>query len=546
MISYFKTFARNENSMAIAAKLLQELTVKFTATGLESELYNHPDYPSLLSISDILTGYGVENITVRGAIDNLAQFPLPCIAPIWVADSHKELFTVIRQVTDNTVVYYHPEKRQWEHIDYEAFGKIWPKGIVMLADAENAVGEENYAAKLREEKRLRAAKYTAWLTIPLITVVGCTLTFATRGFAAGLPVLFTLLTLCGCVVGALLLWYELDAHNPMLQQICGAGKKVNCGAVLNSKAAKIVGISWSTLGFTYFAGGLFTLLFLGIANPGVWLFLAWANALAVPYIFFSVYYQWRIAKQWCLLCLTVQGILFLQLVIAITADWHKVAPVNMLLHSVIALTMAYALPFVVVSLIMPLYRLAKENKTNKAGLQRLKHNPEIFNALLEKQKAVTENIDGLGIVLGNPNAAQKIIKVCNPYCSPCATAHTPMEELLHNNPDVQLQIIFTCTNAETDISAKPVKHLLAVAAKGQEQLTLQALDDWYLAPKKDYEAFAAKYPMNGELKQQDGKIEAMMGWCNKTQVAFTPTFFVNGHQLPEVYRVNDLKYFLSV
>ena len=30
-----------------------------------------------------------------------------------------------------------------------------------------------------------------------------------------------------------------------------------------------------------------------------------------------------------------------------------------------------------------------------------------------------------------------------------------------------------------------------------------ALDDWYLAPKKDYEVFAEKYPMNGELKMQE-------------------------------------------
>jgi len=35
------------------------------------------------------------------------------------------------------------------------------------------------------------------------------------------------------------------------------------------------------------------------------------------------------------------------------------------------------------------------------------------------------------------------------------------------------------------------------------------LDDWYLADKKDYETFAGKYPMNGELQTQGNKIEAM-------------------------------------
>jgi protein-disulfide isomerase len=53
--------------------------------------------------------------------------------------------------------------------------------------------------------------------------------------------------------------------------------------------------------------------------------------------------------------------------------------------------------------------------------------------------------------------------------------------------------------------------------------------------------------MNGELKKQENKIDAMQSWCDKTGIYFTPTFFVNGFQLPEeIYNVNDLKYFLSV
>jgi len=38
--------------------------------------------------------------------------------------------------------------------------------------------------------------------------------------------------------------------------------------------------------------------------------LAILSFCALPYILFSVYYQWQVAKQWCVLCLTVQTILF--------------------------------------------------------------------------------------------------------------------------------------------------------------------------------------------------------------------------------------------
>jgi protein-disulfide isomerase len=32
-------------------------------------------------------------------------------------------------------------------------------------------------------------------------------------------------------------------------------------------------------------------------------------------------------------------------------------------------------------------------------------------------------------------------------------------------------------------------------------------------------------------------------WCNKVGIEFTPTFFINEYQLPEIYNLEDLKYF---
>jgi len=134
-----------------------------------------------------------------------------------------------------------------------------------------------------------------------------------------------------------------------------------------------------------------------------------------------------------------------------------------------------------------------------------------------------------------------IIKVCNPYCGPCAKAHPELEEIIKHNNDVQLKIIFTSKNNENDRGAIVVKHLLAIAAEENATKTQESLDDWYLSEQKNYNGFAAKYPMNGELKQQDEKIEAMSKWCDQAEIMFTPTIFVNGHRLPENYNVEELK-----
>lgn len=544
MLSFLST---HDNCIKVTEELLSILKVRVTNTTLKNELYNHPDYPSLLAISDILTGYGIENISTQITIDKLVELPVPFIVPLKNTANAEGQFTVIESIQGDTIKYYRSEKYRWENISKEDFEKKWLSGIVLLVDAENAIDEKEYVAKRREEKRVNMAKAFTWLALPVLTMLACALMFAKYGLTVVFPIVFTLLTLMGCIISTLLLWYELDEYNPVLKQICGSGKKVDCGAVLNTKASKIAGISWSVIGFTYFTAELLALLFGGIANVRVLFILTGFNVLAIPYVFFSVYYQWRIAKQWCVLCLCVQSVLVLQLITVLIAKWYKIATVDTVFSGdvIIPILFAIAIPFIIVNLLLPAYRSAKGGRQNKAELQRLKHNPQIFEALLTKQKAIAESTEGLGIILGNPDASYKIIKVCNPYCGPCAKAHAPLEELLHNNPDIQIQILFTATTNADDIKAPPVKHLLAIA-EGGEAIIRQALDDWYLADQKDYEAFAVKYPVSNKLEQQDDKVNNMKEWCNKTGISFTPTIFVNGYQLPEIYDISDLKYFLSV
>ncbi|HSJ68074.1 MAG TPA: hypothetical protein VK921_10385, partial [Anditalea sp.] len=92
-----------------------------------------------------------------------------------------------------------------------------------------------------------------------------------------------------------------------------------------------------------------------------------------------------------------------------------------------------------------------------------------------------------------------------------------------------------------DLHAKTISHLLAINSKGNPKVTHEALDHWYAAEKKDYAVFARRYPMNGELNQQQGKLLAMKSWCDMEGITHTPTIFINGHQLPKEYRIADLK-----
>lgn len=544
------------NGAEITFLLAELLNVKISSSTIKKEFEEHPNYPSLLSISDILSNYGVENLSVRITPEKLQRVPVPFITQIKGTKDDADFFTIVKQITDGRIQYFDPEKHRWDTKESEEFLQRC-SGVVLLTDVQSEAGEKTYVQKTQEERRKHMIQNITAFWPPIAILATGLYALVQTGISALVPCIFMLVTLIGSMVSLLLFWYELDQYNPVLQQLCGARKKVNCGAVLQSKGAKIGGVSWSTIGLSYFAGTLIIQLFWGVANPKTLVISAWLNIIAIPYVGYSIYYQWRIAKQWCVLCLYVQSILVLQLGLALLGGWH--VPLAVYLSKpdlLIQMTAAFAIPFTVVTILLPAQQQAKEKKQTFHKLQRLKHDPQIFEALLEKQKKLTRSPQGLGILIGNPDATCKIIKVCNPYCGPCALAHVPMEELLNNNPDVQIQIIFFVKSEESDSRSYPVKHLLAIAEKNDQPTVKRALDDWYLAEHKDYSKFAARYPMNGELKQQDKKIDDMEAWCTETGVEFTPTFFISGpgatgeedayYQLPEMYTVADLKYFLSV
>jgi protein-disulfide isomerase len=87
---------------------------------------------------------------------------------------------------------------------------------------------------------------------------------------------------------------------------------------------------------------------------------------------------------------------------------------------------------------------------------------------------------------------------------------------------------------------------MAIAQKASSQQQVQhALDDWYLADEKNYDAFAAKYQLNGEVAAQAPSVTAMEKWSLANDIRYTPTIFFNGYELPPEYDLEDLPYFLQ-
>jgi uncharacterized membrane protein len=560
----------NTNLSNIAAQYTKQLNVPVTAATIKNNLQQNPYYPSLYSLSHVFNKLNIPNQAFEITENDLPQFEPPFITYCSSQTTGKD-FVLVTEQNDTTVSYVANGSKP-KQISKTDFLKQWQK-VVFVAEANTHSGEPDYTAKLKAEKT--AQRKQQFLYAGVVVLIGFLiyqLIDAVSNVSLLSAIVITLTKLLGLVATILLLVYEIDKTNSFVKNICTTGKQTNCDAVLNSKAGKIFGISWAEAGFFYFAATAIFLWFPGMAFTAKIPLLAIAATLAAAYIPFSIYYQYKVVKQWCPLCLAVQAILTIELLWAITSFWTNQ---NYSLSSLLgsspfpppregigkagAIMVCIFFPVVAWYLIKPLLLSFKNAPLYNAAYKRLLYNPEIFYGLLQQQQAAPNGWQTLGIDIGNPNAANTIIKVCNPYCGPCAKAHPVLEEIVKHNKDVKVKVIFTATNKEADRAGKPVKHLLAIAAMQNAEITEQALDGWYMAEKKDYEAFAAKYPLQGNLSNSknsssqqssafphpsgeiEGAVDLMKQWCDDAEITATPTIFVNGRRLPETYNINELK-----
>ena len=494
-----------DNCTSVTKNLLTGLGVKFTDQFLEGTILSHSDYPSLLCISDALAKYKIDTMAVRVDFQKLKELPLPCIVQF---SDYGGFFYTIEKVSDGQVKYL-DEKGKPISIPIDDFQKRW-KGICLLAETTESSGEPDIEKRISQKRVVDYFKWAALSSLVLWSVLGLLDSQLSEGIALWSVPVYYFLKLVGLATGVMILCYEVDKYNPTLQSFCSGDKRVDCNAVLNSKYSKFFNekLSLGLIGFSYFFGTLLYLLINSFSEASLSP-LAYLSYASVPVVLISLYYQVVVIKQWCKFCLVVQALLILETLMASIASFHSLQTDFLSLPLLVALLL---LPVPVWSWLKPLLENEKELNLYKRGLKKIKNNPNVLNGLLVKNRKIETRTDGLGISFVNKDAKYSLIKVCNPYCGPCAKAHPVLDDLLREGK-INLQVLFTASTDEGDRRNKPVKHFLALDEKDNMQ-AYEAMDRWYLAKEKNYEQFAEKYELNAELLQQDHKILAMNEWCN--------------------------------
>jgi uncharacterized membrane protein len=259
--------------------------------------------------------------------------------------------------------------------------------------------------------------------------------------------ILTLLYIAGITVSILLLIQTIDKDNPLVNKICALAKtNSHCNDVLESPAAKLFGIiSWSEVGFVFFAGNLLCLLFVPQAKDLMFLI----NISALPYTVWSIYYQGNIAKQWCVFCLSIQALLWLCFISLLTTgiSFNPLNLINLPYNYLFQFIVCFILPILCLWFVVPFIKKAHLLSPALQEINKIKSNESIFEAVLKTQKKVEIDEDVKSIAFGNPEASFEITMVTNPYCGPCARMHQKLEALLDQFSDfLRINIIYAVSN----------------------------------------------------------------------------------------------------
>lgn len=525
----------NTNLYYVGSSYLKLLGVEFTPKHFKRQIEWNPFYPSLYSLSSVFNKYNVESQGAKIEPTDLDRIPIPFIALIRIKETGLEDFVLVSEVDSNYVEYSYERKVR---VNRDEFLTLWESRVVFVAERNKDSGEKNFRSNNIEKRRNNLRRLS-------LILGGCLMFFAlsykflftTTNLYSSIILLFS--TILGLSVSILLLIHEVDKSNKFVKNICTGGTKTNCNAVLSSAVSKILGITWSEIGFFFFSFILILLLL-----PYDWdvqrsVYLTYFFLISAIYIPFSIIYQFFIIKQLCRLCLLIQLVFLINLFWTI---FYGQFDIVFSLKDVMTLGVSGLAPVLLWYSLKPLFLNAVEKEKYLSRYKRLTSNQEIFRLMLKGNPEAPDGWKELSIVKGKKEASNYILKVCNPYCKHCDSAHSVFNDLLTNNKDLKIYTIYNVSSDEDNYVQKPVRHFLALEELGSHDLLAEVMNYWYLNDNPQYEYLEKHFPVQQELLlAQSEKIEKMRKWCLQAKITYTPTVYLNDVKLPGSFSLKDLK-----
>lgn len=292
----------------IFTRLLSELDVKHTRAFSDDQFLSMP-FQSLFGLEKLLMEYGIESCCFKVKSNaQLTTIPTPYLTQtddgIKVVSGFSSGSVSIsdgKSVTTMSVREFHNRCT----------------GIVMGVYPTESAIEPHYTTHMITEV---GSTVKRWL-LPVILTLLFLYLFVSRGLYSHIyTVLLTVIDCLGLYFSYLLILKQLRIHTRAADRVCGIIQKEGCNKVLNTDASSFFGLfHWCEVGFAYFSVSLLIMLIF----PGHIPQLALINLCCLPFTFWSIWYQHFRAKAWCTLCVSIQGLLWLQFLCYLTGGVYQ-------------------------------------------------------------------------------------------------------------------------------------------------------------------------------------------------------------------------------
>lgn len=510
----------------ILTLLLSLLRIKYTKSYSE-KLYNeHPYKDNLLGISKMLSKYGIKSKGLKLA-DNEALLSLD----VPMVTIYNNQFIIIYKISQDTV--YYILKGEEKEIKLEDFFTNWTNVTLVIEADENSI-EPDYSAHLKEEVFKVLQKP---LLITTCILSGSILYVMNQFFNSVWISLLIILNTLGVYVSYLLLLKQLHIHSTAADKVCLSLKNGNCNSVLDSSTSKLLGtFSWSEIGFSYFISNIIIILLF----PRFINLIVLINIIALPYSFWSVWYQKFKVKQWCVLCLMVQALLWA--IFIANLSFQSIQVPDLTLTEVSFVSCVFIILLIGTHIFIS--KTGKEKVSIKIvqEMNNFKMNDGIFTLLLKSQPYYPVDKSVSKILFGNTQSNNLITIVTNPYCNACALMHKKIIELMKRiEHKVCVQYIISTFSPTLEFTEK---FLIGAYFQNNPENINKIYNDWFEKGKSFPMKFINYYDINIENNDVNDEIEKHKSWISGTKINATPTVLVNGFQLPNIYKIDDLELLL--
>lgn len=502
----------------ILESFLDALEVRYTKKYADSLYDEHPHRGNMYGLQQMLGVYGIRTLGVYLEEKDLTRLNYPCV--LHTGND----FAVALDCDDSRIVSWQRGRKQ--AFTHEAFRQEWTGNALVVEEAQEA-REPDFGLHRREALLSAARSHSLSVLLAMAAVAG----LVAHGAALPASALWWLalngLGLCLC---ALLLQKQLYGESPYADRVCSLFHQADCDGLLRDGAARVWGFSWSEVGLGYFAAAILV----GALCPPAAGVLLGANLAAMAFGLWSIYYQWRVARRWCVLCVAVQAVAWTAGLVALCGAPYFVPTAGT------GFWTAWTFAACIVS--VHGYAAHRQAERERAGaVQRfrsLKADADVAGALMGRSTHYAVSDADSSILFGNRAARLRITILSNPHCNPCARLHHRVDALLKaHGSDLCVQYVFMAFSERLEDSCR---YLISRYDPNDPAGTLRAYAEWYAGGKDRYEDIVATQAERLHTPEVEQEVQKHFHWRRTNGLASTPTILVNGYLLPREYELEDL------